>query len=846
MSDNTPDNPATPATPTGAPEAKAAKRRTWPKKDAGASKGTGQKKDHVPRDLYAEATNKIIAAMEKGTAPWQRPWDYKNILAPQNGASGHQYTGINPILLMIAAYETQERAAEAGEPAKAYTDPRWATWDQAKDKGWNVKPGEKGTTIYFFKPMEVEVKDDQGKPVIDTETGEIKMKTIPMLKSYAVFNMAQMENPPPAMEATKGHDWDPILAAENVVKSMGVPIMEGTDRAYYSPKLDTVTMPPRDSFKTPNDYYSVLLHELGHATGGKQRLARDQSGRFGTPEYAYEELIAEMTSMYTSLDVGIFSDANVDRHAAYFESWISALKNDKKLIFKAAKEAERAADWVMDRDRTPANDKAPRQKAEKVITPAVELGSTVKFVSEGQTIEGMVVDSRKGFGDTYQYQIKQANDVVAKVWSSKGTMEVVAAPTEPFVKPEAKAKEAKEPVFSTYLATSVSGVEKAISDAGFEVKQAVDGKWYYQEKGSAPSEDAVLLTGKYAAASNAVYECAKDKNIEAPKTVVGVRVGKSNLIRFENPGELDTFVRENPDKLPAKTVEEVMAKFNEIHDKTSHVIEVTKDVIGNSPEELQARANGWIPNTYTPEGGVMRLGEFPSDTEVQDYLMENQWKAMSTEQADKLWDGLSKDEQDAHRWKLQVANAWYAMDWNDALAHDARFPEDIPAVHEQTPVPDSHVSKNAEGALVFVHAGQSQVIENFDHLSVLLNQAEASGESINREGIESQYWQQIPAEAYEALSEKLFQDRYGIGLGDITDLERVKAEQSCGNHPAAMVEVLAVKYNLSPKTEVAHPYGLSTLQPGLHFNPTQGVAAPAVLVPEQHFSNNQPGSGLGM
>lgn len=751
MSDNTQDNPAVPAS--DAPEAKAAKRRSWPKKGADASKGkgTGQRKDHAPRDLYAEATNKIIAAMKKGTAPWQRPWDYKNILSPQNGASGHQYTGINPILLMIAAYEAQEKAnqdlAEGKTTEPFRNDPRWATYDQAKDKGWNVKPGEKATTIYFFKPMEVEVKDDQGKPVVDTETGEIKMKTIPMLKSYGVFNMSQMENPPPALEATKGHDWGQVLAAENVIKSMGVPIMEGTDRAYYSPKLDTVTMPPRDSFKTPNDYYSVALHELGHATGAKHRLARDQSGKFSTPEYSYEELVAELTSMYTSLDVGIFSDANVERHASYLDSWIAALENDKKLIFKAAKEAERAADWVMDRDRTPAAEQKQKPKVEKVITPAVELGSTVKFVSEGKTIEGMVTDSRKGFGDTYQYQIKPVDGAEVKVWSSKGTMEVVAAPTEPFVKPEAPAKAPKEPGYTIYQASTLAGVEQAVSRAGYEVKQAVDDKWYYQEKGSAPSENAVLMVGKYAAASNAFYECAKDKAIDVPKTAVGIRVGKANLARFENPGELDTFVKENPDKLPAKTVEEVMTKFNEIHDmsRQAEAVQLDQKLAGN----------------------------------VMSYSIA----------------GNSHGE-------LELAK------------------------------PD----------------GSRVVIDDFDHLEVLLNMADLEDPNLagQKDGIEQAYWQQLPAETYEAVSERLFQDRYGVGLGDITDLDRVRAEQSCGNHPAAMVEVLAVKYALTPKAEVAHPYGLSALQPGLHFNPTQGVATPAVLVPEQHFSNAQPGSGLGM
>ena len=281
------------------------------------------------RDHYQELTDKIIAALDAGTAPWRRPWDKTaagGATAPVNAATGHRYRGINLFVLGMSPL------------AFASNDSRWCSYRQAAARGWQVRKGEKATPVYFYKPIEIE---DQ------TTDGGRETRRIPMLRMFSVFHASQIDGIPalaPAV-ATKTvvHR---IQDVEIIVQASGVPVRIGGDRAFYSPALDLIQMPPDEAFHSPEERAATLFHELSHASGHASRLNRDLSGRFGSASYAKEELRAELASYAIGSMIGLPCD--VPNHASYLQSWIGVLKQDRREIFRAAAEAQRIADYILD------------------------------------------------------------------------------------------------------------------------------------------------------------------------------------------------------------------------------------------------------------------------------------------------------------------------------------------------------------------------------------------------------------------------------------------------------------------------------------------------------------------
>jgi len=274
------------------------------------------------RDLYAEVTSKVINSLESGVVPWVRPWQGAkgfNAGLPVNFSTGRPYRGINILLLWASGYDDQ----------------RWLTYKQAQAVGANVRKGEHGSLVVFYKKLEL--KDVNA-------SGESVTRSIPLLRSFTVFNVSQIDGLPidaPIAEPapityTKAAD---ILRQANVA--------HGGNRAFYSPMADLITMPRLDQFNSEADYFATGLHELTHWTGHKSRLARDFNGRFGTESYAFEELIAEMGAAYLCAESGI---EYTTQHASYIASWLKVLKSDKKAIFTAASQAQKAADYCTKAD----------------------------------------------------------------------------------------------------------------------------------------------------------------------------------------------------------------------------------------------------------------------------------------------------------------------------------------------------------------------------------------------------------------------------------------------------------------------------------------------------------------
>lgn len=271
--------------------------------------------------VYEIVTDQIVKALERGVVPWSRPWSTSG-LAHAN-IEGRPYRGVNPLLLAAAS------------DVHGFTEPYWATYKQAQKRGGQVRKGEKGSLITFYKVCEKE-----------QESGDIDR--FYLLRYFRVFNVAQIDGlewSPPQRERFAG---DPIDAGEQVIDGMpNAPQIEikPSDRAFYRPSTDTVTLPEREQYERPADFYRVAFHELAHSTGHESRLNRDLSGRFGTGDYAAEELVAEIGAAMVCGAAGI--DANIEQSAAYIDGWRQALSDDPRLIVTAASAAQKAADYIL-------------------------------------------------------------------------------------------------------------------------------------------------------------------------------------------------------------------------------------------------------------------------------------------------------------------------------------------------------------------------------------------------------------------------------------------------------------------------------------------------------------------
>lgn len=278
----------------------------------------------MKRDVYSEVTDRVIEMLEKGVAPWQRPWKIAGLL-PTNFRSKMVYRGINLLVLSMSGHSS----------------PFWVTFNQAKELRGRIKAGEKGTTVVFWKILRAFER---------AESSEIREDRVPLMRHYTVFNLDQtdgIEIPKPDVEAPV---FNPIEAAEKIITEMPEPpeIRHGGARASYDSSGDIVSMPPRSAFTSSSAYYSTLLHEIGHSTGSVKRLARREivsGGIFGGSDYSKEELVAELSSAFLCAHVGIEND--LEQSAAYLQGWLAALRDDAQMLVQAAGLAQRAADFVL-------------------------------------------------------------------------------------------------------------------------------------------------------------------------------------------------------------------------------------------------------------------------------------------------------------------------------------------------------------------------------------------------------------------------------------------------------------------------------------------------------------------
>lgn len=283
-------------------------------------------------DVYERVTNQIIAALEQGVRPWTKPWNAEHaagrITRPLR-ANGVPYRGINVLMLWSESID------------KGYAAPIWMTFKQALELGANVRKGERGSRVVYAASVT--------RPDIDAESGEETGRDIPFLKSYTVFNVEQIDGLPAqycALARKPDESLERIQHAEGFVAATKASITHGCNRACYAVDADRIQMPPFESFRDAVSYYATLIHELTHWTRHPARLAREFGRkRFGDAGYAMEELVADLGAAFLCADLGLTPEPRED-HAAYLSSWLQVLKGDKRAIFTAASQAQRAADFL--------------------------------------------------------------------------------------------------------------------------------------------------------------------------------------------------------------------------------------------------------------------------------------------------------------------------------------------------------------------------------------------------------------------------------------------------------------------------------------------------------------------
>jgi antirestriction protein ArdC len=295
------------------------------------------------RDFRQEVTDRIVKMLESGVAPWQKLWRAGGGSPgiPMNPTTEKAYRGGNAIHLMATGLQ------------RGYDDPRWLTYKQAQDRGWQVRRGEKGTQIEFW---EVKPARDGGSPAPrgdEERAGDAKESANRLIhRVYTVFNAKQMDDIP-SYKPKEHSAFEVASAGEDILRNSGARIThDQADRAFYNRASDSIHLPPKDAFASAPGYWGTALHELAHWTGHPSRLNRstlNESYRFGDTNYAKEELRAELASVFLAAERGIPHDP--EQHASYVNSWIKTLKEDKHEIFRAAHDASKATDFLLSLER---------------------------------------------------------------------------------------------------------------------------------------------------------------------------------------------------------------------------------------------------------------------------------------------------------------------------------------------------------------------------------------------------------------------------------------------------------------------------------------------------------------
>lgn len=297
--------------------------------------------DRPKQDVYQQITDQIVAAIEAGAGPVAMPWHRSGIATtrPANALTSHPYQGVNIVSLWAAA------------AVRVFTSGYWATFKQWQCLGAQVRKGEKGSPIVFYKRYSPAQSGHQpGNADADASPDDPNARARWFARTSWAFNAEQVDgwSPPTPVVPSPA---EMLLHAEAFVERTGAVIRHGGDRACYRPLADVIEMPAREAFTgtatsgATESYYAILFHELTHWSGHASRLDRQLGNRFGDAAYAMEELVAELGASFLCADCAITNQPRPD-HAGYIANWLEVLKNDKRAIFTAARQASEAAAFL--------------------------------------------------------------------------------------------------------------------------------------------------------------------------------------------------------------------------------------------------------------------------------------------------------------------------------------------------------------------------------------------------------------------------------------------------------------------------------------------------------------------
>ena len=320
-------------------------------------------------DIYVLVNEKIISMMETGNFKWVKTWKGKNGDIVEgwnyNMQSKKPYSLLNSMML------------EFDKQKYGYKSNFWLTFKQATAMGGNLAGQKSNSFVVYFTTFEINE--------IDARTG--KNKVIPYLKYSKVFNLDQItgidESKIPAYtEVEKFDDSSTDFLIKSYLTRENIKLNHGGDSAYYSPALDKIQLPTKDSFKNNNEYNATAFHEMIHSTGHKKRLNRldKKNAGFGSVEYSKEELTAEIGASYLCAMFG-FGDDTIQNSVAYLQGWIKKLTDNKKWLVSAMGKAEKAVDFIIkdiEIKPTPGNDKTIKNEDENHNFPATELSEKLK------------------------------------------------------------------------------------------------------------------------------------------------------------------------------------------------------------------------------------------------------------------------------------------------------------------------------------------------------------------------------------------------------------------------------------------------------------------------------------
>lgn len=276
---------------------------------------------------YHDLVSRFITQLEAGTRPWSRSWidGSASRFARPLRHNGQAYRGVNVLALWCAAED------------RGFSSPHWMTFNQAKEFNASVRKGAKAAHVFYYGTVERE-----------NEQGEAQLAKF--VKTYCVFNAEEIDGlpdryqvqlPPVTPAETEARN----LGADDFIRNTGATIHHGGGRAFYTPAADYIQLPSFAAFESAQAYYATLLHELTHWTGSNGRVDRPKGARFGDPQYAMEELVAELGAAFLCSDLRL-SDEPREDHASYLASWAKALKAQPSILMSAAGAAEKACDFL--------------------------------------------------------------------------------------------------------------------------------------------------------------------------------------------------------------------------------------------------------------------------------------------------------------------------------------------------------------------------------------------------------------------------------------------------------------------------------------------------------------------